>query len=49
MDDKNLSAHLAIFKLEMVAGRIDVALARATMVIALDQYSPVGDRLPGDA
>jgi hypothetical protein len=49
MDDKNLSAHLAFFELEMVAGRIDAAFARATMVFALDQYSPVGHRLPGDA
>ena len=49
MDDKNLAAHLAFFKLEMAAGRIDAALARATMVIALDQFSPVGDMLRGDA
>ena len=49
MDDKNLSAHVAFFKLEMAADKIEAALARAAMVVALDKRSPLGNRLQGDA
>jgi len=49
MDDKNLAAHLAFFKLEMAADKIEAALARAEKVVALDRLSPVGNILQGDA
>jgi putative PEP-CTERM system TPR-repeat lipoprotein len=49
MDDKNLAAHLEYFKLEMTADKIDAALARAETIAALDQNSPLGNMLQGEA
>jgi putative PEP-CTERM system TPR-repeat lipoprotein len=48
LDVNNLSAHLAYFKLEMAADKIEAALARAAKILALDKQSPVGDMLRGD-
>jgi putative PEP-CTERM system TPR-repeat lipoprotein len=49
MDGKNLSVHMGFFRLEMAADKIEAALARATEIAALDQGSPVGNMLQGDA
>lgn len=49
LDDKNLSAHVEFFRLEMAAERFDAAIERAGRIVALNRNSPLGDTLRGDA
>jgi predicted Zn-dependent protease len=48
-DDQNVRVHVALFKLEMAANRIEPAIARAAKIASLDNRSPVGKMLMGDA
>jgi putative PEP-CTERM system TPR-repeat lipoprotein len=49
IDNRNLSVHVALYRLDMAAGKIEAALTRASKIVALDKSSPIGNILIGDA